>query len=269
MISPAWRLAALTLALGLAAPAWAQVSCAAVAADSIIDSDGDGFTDAQECAGISLDLGTAAAVSVVGDPNIKDAFVIFAPASASLLPSGYNPFATQTHYGVEFSGAQSLGLRVHVLSPAQAAADRRVTAASAQKAVKVAESLDTSGTILGNCQWGTPLGLDGCVVYTKRAQDFIASTCGSAAVRTPGGVSSTAADVLLAYSTYLILHETGHSLGGLAAEYNSRFGGYHYKPGAGFVMEQAVTYSVKGGICTFYISPNWNQTLDAPAVKLK
>ena len=258
--------------------------------DSGRDTDGDGLTDYQECAGIRtvgnspVDFpwcGSAGTDGVLPtrdrcvDPDSRDLFVIFVPAKSapSLLPQGFNAFVPVSAYGVNFMGLNALRLAVHVLTEDQAGLNRDVTNAvlnlPVQKAVRVAESLDVSGTILGNCQYGTPLGLDGCVVYTQRTKNFIASTCGSAKVFTPGGVESTQDQVLLAYSTFLILHEAGHSLGGLTSEYDSRFGGYHYKSGSGLLMDQSVTYTVKSGKCTFYIGPNWNQTLDPPAVRLK
>lgn len=287
-------LAALLVVLGVGLQpdqAWAVVcSDVLAAADTGADTDQDGFTDHQECSGITTvgtvqvpfpwcgstnSDGTFPSRDRCVDPDSRDLFVIFAPASSapSLLPQDFAAFGPVTAYGITFRGLSGLGLTVHQLNPSEAALNRTVTGAvlslPAQKAVRVAESLDASGTILGNCQWGTPLGLDGCVVYTQRTKEFIASTCGSATIQTPGGAVSDAENVLRAYSTYLILHETGHSLGGLTAEYNSRFGGYHYKAGSALVMEQAVTYTVKGGKCTFYISPEWNQTLDPPAVRLK
>jgi hypothetical protein len=297
-------LAGLVLILGVALlPTQAQaqvptVVCANVLTDTGADSDNDGFTDFQECTGITTIgttpvvfpwCGTANADGVLPtrdrcmDPNSKDLFAIVQPAAAgSLLPAvqspgsttPFNPFLPFTAYGINFLGLNSLGVAVHKLSPLEAALDRTVAAAvsglPAPKAVKITESTDVNGVILGNCQYGTPSGLDGCIIYTQRTQNFITSTCGSATIQTPSSADPmTVRDVVWAYSTYLILHETGHSLGGLTGDYNSRFGGYHYKPGAGLVMEQAVTYAVKGGKCTFYISPNWNLTLDPPSVRLK
>jgi hypothetical protein len=286
--------AGLFLAAGailLPGEAHAVVNCAPLqvlgAVDTGADSDADGFTDFQECNGIST-VGTnpvefkwcGSTVNGVPptrdrclDPDSRDLFVILARASASVFPEGFNAFLPVTFYGVNFTGLNALGLAVHQLNSDQADLDRFVAPVAPlvtrPKAVRVSESLDANGTILGNCQWGTPLGLDGCVIYTQRAQNFIASTCGSASIQTPAGAPSTLEQVVLAYSTYLVLHESGHSLGGLTGDYNSRFGGYHYKPGAGLVMEQAVTYTVKGGKCTFYISPNWNVTLDPPQVRLQ
>ena len=72
----------------------------------------------------------------------------------------------------------ALGLTVHLLYDLDNLFfDRRVSLDSPQLAVRISENLDAGGTVLGNCQWGTPLGLDGCIVYTQRARNFIDSTC--------------------------------------------------------------------------------------------
>ena len=134
------------------------------------------------------------------DPNSKDLFAIMQPAAAgSLLPAvqspgsttPFNPFLPFTAYGINFLGLNSLGVAVHKLSPLEAALDRTVAAAvaglPAPKAIKVAESTDLNGTILGNCQYGLPSGLDGCVIFTARTRNFITSSCGSSTIQTPGG----------------------------------------------------------------------------------
>ena len=173
-------LAALVLAV-MPGRAWAAVDCVALlaAGETGVDTDNDGFTDFQECSGITLADGTVVPPCATGsnratclDPNTKDLFVIYAPAaSGSLLPAGLNPYGPVTAYGVNFTGLAALGLTAHMISPAQAAADRTVTSGSTQKAIRTSESLDTNGTILGNCQWGTPGGLDGCVIYTQRSEE--------------------------------------------------------------------------------------------------
>lgn len=240
------------------------------------DSDGDGFTDAQECAGLDLDLGTTrlrfercglqpAGADCV-DPNRKDLFVIYRPVSTGSLLGGLpNPFGNNQFLGIRFTGLSTLGIAVHQLTSAQAGSDRRVSSVSAQKAVRVSESL-SDGTLsdpLGYCQFGTPQGLDGCTVYTRRITNFIASKC--------NGANDTITDrnqVFLAYANYVIIHETGHSVGGLAAKYSASFGGYHYSPTAGLVMSQAAQYSTQAGRCTWFIPSVWNQVLDPPAIIL-
>ena len=252
---------------------WAAVTCPAT--ETGADFDGDGLTDFQECNGITLADGSVVPPcpspggrSACLDPNTKDLFVIYAPATAgSLLPVGFNPFGSVTAYGVAFNGLTDLGITVHQITPAQAAADRSVT--SVEKAVRVAESLDANGSILGYCQWGTPSGLDGCTIYTQRIKNFINSTCTGLQIVTPAGIGTTVDDAFLAYAIHTFLHETGHTTGGMTATYNSSYGGYHYKCGAGTLMEQCVTYSTKGGKCKFNMSTGWNTTLDAPTVNLR
>lgn len=259
-------LASAAIALG-AASASAQTVCPTPGTDA----DNDGFDDALECAGIPVVSGTR----FTTDGATKDVFVIVALASNSLIQqvfgtTPFNPFNQASYAGsgvnVAFNGLTSLGVNVHMLSDADIAAtvDRVVDASgvSLQKAIRIGESTDTNGTILGNCQWGTPDGLDGCVVYSQRIKNFIDGTC-------PGNTDAERALMFKAYVTESFLHEVGHSMGGLAPTYNSRTGGYHYKSGSGFLMEQSVTYSNKTGKCTWYISSSWNLSYDPPSVRLK
>jgi hypothetical protein len=164
---------------------------------------------------------------------------------------------------IRFTGLSSLGLTVHQLTTTQAASDRKVSNASTQKAVRVGESLDVSSPdVLGNCQWGLPTGLDGCAVYTQRVMNFINSKCSSVAdARTDRN------QVFQAYSAFLLIHEAGHSLGGLAATYDAAYGGYHYPVTSGMVMSQAAQYDTLNG-CQWYIPSTWNPTLDPAGVKL-
>jgi hypothetical protein len=215
------------------------------------------------------------------DPNSRDLFVIYAPVtSGSLLGVNFNPFKSQTVYGVLFPGLSRLNVTVHRITPAQANADRTVTSAPApgipaQHAVKLSESLDTSGSILGFCQWGTPNGQDGCTVYTQRIKSFINTTCAGLQVFTPGGATSTVDAVFLAYAIHVSLHETGHTTGGATTVYNASYGGNHYQAanspgtgGKGTRMEQFVTYSTKSG-CKFFIPADFDASLDPPVVNLK
>jgi len=264
-------LAVLTVgaAIAFASAADAQTSCQR---NFLVDADGDGFDDAQEIAGIAV---IASPTGLVTDPARKDVFIVVAMASNSLVqqifsPDGttpFNPFTPVTYFGsgvnVSFNGLAPLGLNVHMLSDLNTTADRIVDGCgiSTQKAIRIAESTDTNGTILGNCQWGTPNGLDGCVVYSQRIKSFIDTNC-------PGNTEPERQLMFKAYITQSFLHEMGHSLGGLASQYNSRTGGYHYKSGSGFVMDQSVSYSARSGKCTWTISSTWNQT-DPLSVRLK
>jgi len=252
----------------LPSQARAQGTCSATA-----DSDGDGLTDAQECLGLTLPQGitlldgtnfvpscliSPSPRSNCLDPNTKDVFVIVVPAAAgSLLPSSL--FANATYYGVTFNGLADLGITVHQIT---STAGRAVT--STQNAVRITESRDTSDTILGVCNWGTPNDLDGCVVYTQRAKNFIDSVCNSV-----GDTTTDRTAVLNAYAVHTVLHETGHTLGGMTGSYSKRYGGNHYAPDTGLIMEQSETYSTKNGVCSWNISARWNLTLDPASVRLK
>jgi hypothetical protein len=270
-------LVAFIVAVGLLVlPTQARAVVTCPATNPTADSDGDGFTDGQECAGLTLPQGMAlldgttfvpsclavptAPRSSCLDPNTKDVFVIVVRAAAGSLLPAVNLFGNVMFNGVTFNGLADLGVTAHQIT--STAVGRAVT--SAQNAVRLAESLDTSDTILGVCSWGTPNELDGCVVYTQRIKNFIDSVCNSA-----GDTTTNRTDVLNAYAVHTALHETGHTLGGLTASYSKRNGGNHYASGSGLIMEQSETYSTKGGVCTWNITSRWNLTLDPPAVQLK
>ena len=262
--------AALMLALPLT-QARAQVNCATVTASSSTDSDQDGFTDFQECNGI-VTLGTASRSfppctatsdrTQCLDPNTKDLFVILVPpTSTSLIPR--DPQTGQPQPLTFVSAPQSaggLGIAVHMLTPDQAGSDRSVTSASPQKAVRIAESLDPTGNILGYCNYGTPNNLDRCTVFTQRIKNFVESVYASVGQTSPAGLIDD-------YIRHTFAHESGHSLT-LTTNYNSSFGGYHYQSGTDVIMEQAVTYTVKGGIVTFNISTGFTAP-DRTGARLK
>jgi len=253
------------VAIGIPDVVSATHICATLDPASTADSDADGLSDVQECtAGLTLRSGIVIPSCVVApsnrsaclDPDTKDFFIAVIPATTgSLLPAGGFDLAT---------GFAALGITAHQVDPAQLGADRTVSATSSIKAIRVTESLDTNGDILGICNQGTPQDLDGCVVYTQRILNFINTTCDSA-----GDKVTNRQAVFQQYLLHTIVHEAGHTLGGLAPQYNANYGGNHYKTGAGYFMDQSVQYSTKGGKCTFSVYQNWNLTLDPPGVKLK
>jgi len=287
---------ALVLALLALSPLRASAVTCPITAETGVDTDGDGFTDYQECAGITMTgnrvgattprtfgpcTANAARDSCL-DPNSKDLFVIYVPVltGGSLLASTTTgvpaPFANVTAYENTYRGFGPLGLTVHQLEATETAPDRTIVVPSTfeptippQKAIRIVENLDTTDVTLGYCEWGTPNGDDGCTVWTQRILNFITSTCGGSIIVTPSGVATSATDVFRAYVTWVVLHETGHASGGLAAKYNSKYGGYHYAPGTGTMMEQAAVVTSKSGKCKFSISKDWNVTTDQPAIRLK
>src|SRR5439155_11556423 len=124
-----------------------QVNCAI--ASTTLDFDNDGFTDAQECAGITLFDKTPFPGVVSGqpragrlDPNTKDVFVILVRAT----PTSLIPTTVPYQFISASQSAGGLGLFVHEISKTQAAADRTVTGVlGSQKAARLTESLDTNG----------------------------------------------------------------------------------------------------------------------------
>jgi hypothetical protein len=251
----------------------AQVTCPTT---STADSDGDGFTDAQECAGITLNL--AQGVPQVTfpactpslnrascmDPNSKDLFVIAVRANPSLIPTDPYKFV-----GAALSGG-GLGITVHEITEAQVAADRKVTSVSLQKAARLQESRDTSDpNVLGSSNQG--IALDLATTFTQRIANLVNSVCvtGTTCVDSNSATNgiNTATLVIQHFIRHDIAHELGHCFA-LAPDYNSRFGGNHYQAGANVVLEQNVTYSKKGTKVTWYISTAYTAT-DQAAVKLQ
>lgn len=286
--------AGLALAV-LGGPAWAQVTCPTTSTN---DFDGDGFTDAEECAGITT-VGTVTpgpdgtASVVIGqrffprcvqgmdrlscvDPNSKDLFVVLLPVAEGSLMSGTgptaitDPFANQTVYGLAFTGLSGVGVTGHAVTSIEVPIlSRQVTAGSDQKAIVMAEDLDdTDLNTLAWCPYGKPNSASQvCIVYTRRIVKTIEDICGTMPIVTAGGVGSDATAVFRAYTIETILHEIGHSIGGLTSKFNSTYGGYHYSPGT--IMEQYVVASTTKGNCKFAISKSFNTRLDPPAVILK
>ncbi len=233
------------------APAMAAVDCNNPSTEA--DADLDGFTDAQECIGItlyngSLFLGKDSGVNRADrlDPDTKDLFVILVYASPTKIPA--NPL----EYVSAPQSQGGLGIALHVIVPEQADTNRLVT--STQKAVRVTESLDDSTTTpLGVTSCGTPNGLDLATVYTQRIINHVTSVNPSA--------SQTLKDT---YIKHTIAHEVGHMVGPLAPTYNANYGGYHYKTGTNVILDQSVKY--KG--TTFYIGTTYTSA-DKSGIKLK
>lgn len=259
---------ALALAI-LSSHAQAQVACPGTATDS----DGDGFTDAQECAGITLNLGTAAAVTfpvcasglasndparaLCVDPNSKDLFVILVRATPSLIPSDPLKFISAPQ------AAGGLGIATHEISPNQAASDRKLVFGLSARAVKITESLNTDGTGLGESNQG--MLLDDATVFTQRIVNLVNSVCAGTTECKDNATSFTGQALIDHFIRNTTAHEgCGHPCD-VAADYNARFGGNHYKAGTIVVMEQHVTYKKAGANVTWYISTTYPATDQAAA----
>jgi hypothetical protein len=236
-------------------PAQAAVNCATVSATSKTDTDGDGFTDYDECKGIyfggtgTLFPGKATPNrptdrSQYLDPDTKDLFVIVVRGTPTLMPPQTNPmywFEFVSNPAGQSTNQFGLGLAVHEITATQAATDRTVckkTGTTAcqiptgqtvrQKAVKVTESLDqTADNILGytsGCT--TPNGPDLTTIYTQKIYNRL-SAAGQL-------------DKLHLHIKHTIAHEIGHTVGPLAP-----VSGNHYQTADNdFIMDAAVYQDV-------------------------
>jgi len=286
-------ISALALAvLPIQAPVHAAVNCSTVSSTSTTDSDLDGFTDYQECNGITLGDGSPFPGKNSGvaranrlDPDTKDVFVILVRATpTSNIPlKGTSPtdYAGDAAYWFAFVSnpvsAGGLGITLHPLLPTQVVSNTLRNVTSSQEAARVTENLDTSSTNpLGFSNTGTPDGLDLSTIYTQRIINFIKSACGSAygtanCADSSGVWDNTATGNLALTQKYIlhtIEHEVGHVLGPLAPVYNANYGGYHYKSGTNVIMDQSVYYTSKGGKVTFYNGTTYTSA-DQSGVKLK
>ena len=200
--------AACTVSATFALVSTFSVNCSAVSSTSTTDSDGDGFTDYQECYGIVLSDGTCICGSAgcpsgctstntrtdTLNPNIPDVFVILAPATG-----GYFQYLTSPPNPLQYvsnpTSQGGLGITIHYISSTQTQACGSktkppssrcvVTLPTPQQAVMVTESLDNTTTNpLGFSNTGTPDGPDLSTVYTQRINTFISTTCGTAAYGT-------------------------------------------------------------------------------------
>jgi hypothetical protein len=270
----AGRLATVGVLLGLAlgspaAPAAAQtVGCAAFQQLGVVDlgrdTDGDGVSDFLECRGgntlaqlrpgvtvngqavIDTCQGTGLPRAACLDPNTPDIFVILVPdtLNGSRIPA--NPFQVLTR-PVANGG---LGLAVHPLVDGRGpGSDRSVLLGSAVKAPRCTEdnSLATS-QVIGQANWGTPGGLDECVVRLLAVENYVRSRFTENKFPDPGPNCGPCE----ALKVQVINHELGHMIQ-LRFLYDARFGGHHYKTGSGFLHDQATTYRVTRSGITFSI----------------
>jgi hypothetical protein len=243
-------------------PAQAAVDCATVSATSKTDTDGDGFTDYDECRGITFAGGGTFPGKNSGlsreqrlDPDTKDLFVILVRATPSGGNSSHIPWkgATSTDYAgdaaywfgyVSNAANQTtgfgLGIAVHEIIAAQAASDRTVcpkigstacqvptSQTARQKALKVTESLDqTADNTLGYTSGcGNPNGPDLTTVYTQKIYNLLSQI---------GQLTQ-----LDLYIKHTIAHEIGHTVGPLAP-----VSGYHYESAINnLIMDKSVYQS--------------------------
>ena len=259
------RRLALWLLLWLATPlsATGQVVCPGGAADF----DQDGFTDAQECAGVALVGGLTLSNGAVTlprcitgvprdlclDPAKRDLFLI-----DQIRPELPLPASALTSFG-------TLGITMHRLLRTGTSTERIVSPVSGQKAVQITTAPDTGDGVFGRANWGTPNNLDGTTVYPARIAAWVNGLCPAGTTcRSSDGLHVGATAIIAAMTRWVADHEVGHTIG-LTRVYDSRYGGYHEPTGSLKTMEQQPKVVAKGGTVTFYIASSFSSvsTTDA------
>jgi len=247
-------------------------------ASMILDTDGDGFTDYEECNGLAagtqlngdihyITFGGACVTGVSCsaasdplklDPTKRDLFVILKRNPPNLIPNV--PLSTLLNTYVT-----GLGVVVHELTvePANAPDREIVTRANStlQKAVRITESAEIT-TDYGTGAWGTPNGNDRAIVYTQHISERITTECanypGNLCIDSTGGVGKD--QVIANYIKYVLSHETAH-MNKLAKSSDLALGGHHYaSSNSGTVMEQGITSGVSKGKLTYYLPTAFSAT---------
>ena len=241
----------------LSADAAAAVNCGNARADR--DADGDGISDAVECATSTVTAGTVKipfSVCTAGtsratclDPNSKDLFVILVRAANSTIPT--NPFEFVTNPTSGATTGVGLGITVHEIANENAiissgSDDRVVFAAGANfpatYAVRVTENTAdlSTGAILGQATNGTPTTTGKVVVWPVRILQHVNEVRAAAGLRAVAATDNS----VVRYIKQVIAHEMGHVMGPMAnvdAATASLYGGKHYAPTPGLIMSQYVT----------------------------
>jgi hypothetical protein len=289
-------LAAAALLLA-AAPmtARALVNCSAPGAG---DTDGDGFTDLNECSatgiqlvpGLSLTDGTTTVTSVANcaaiglppgsalclSPDVPDLFIFLVVPNPAfpLNPDEADPLnhlpAVPFQLISNSEATGGLGIAPHVIKtsdPTVFPPDRVVSLDEPlQKAIQITVDLNPNGEVFGVAIWGTPRDdPDGSVFFPVRIENFVVAKCNEA--NPPDsctGPNNTvgAAQISPLYKLHTLNHEAGHLIR-LMDEYKRRFGGYHLKQGVNFVMEQHVKVTTKGGKVEFFVSTEYSDASKA------
>jgi hypothetical protein len=244
------------------------------------DYDNDGLTNEEECNGIPITgsiggnfpgyINNGESRTEYLDPSGKDLFLILVRAIPTLIPDDVS-VSPATLY----SNGLPITVHVHEIAlpdPGLDRSDRSVT--SMQNAVKITESLNTTGTIFGAAQQGTPNGEDGATVYTQRIINFVNGRCTAGYTCNANPDSSGAptvtgvGNVTNLYIRNVIAHEMGH-VSNLTTTKDRRFE-WHYAPGSGTVMEQSARYTSNKSskVVTFYLSTEYTP-VDIAGVILK
>jgi hypothetical protein len=245
-------------------PVKAAVTDPCASPSKTTDSDGDGFSDYDECNGITF-AGTGGGTfpgyinktsdrSQYLDPNTLDLFVILVPKIGgyfSTIPSPPSPLEFISNP----KGSGGLGIAVHLINANQVATnpDRKVcsncqTGFNTQKALRITESLDISNPkILGSSpsQHGNPNQTDTAVVYTERIKDSLELQCGCTNILSGCDVccdnatqKTCGANLFYKYIKHSIAHEIGHQI--MLTTTKDASWNWHYPEDTGVELDYAV-----------------------------
>lgn len=254
-----WTLRMLALAATLAFGFWTTPARAACTTDpcagggsASFDCDRDGLTDLEECSGLVVG-GTLYPRCGTGEclePRISDVFVKFEKAANSAYTElGLSDAAAFAFIG-QPATAGGLSMRVHVLPAGVVLPSlpqpNAITPRMAALLVREVRGTPTA------CPITSPLGLingsasvNGSAlaqVFTQRIIDHVGCVYGTANANSPAAIADK-----IKMIQHTTAHEATHA-NRLAPESVERFGGHHYKTGSGCVMDQASTYTTKGGV---------------------
>ena len=189
------------------------------------------------------------------------------PSGTSYENAAYDPWEM-----VESPPEQGgLGITIHEITASQVPSTR-VIPGTAQKAVKLTESLNACGTdVLGYSSWGTPNTTGVAVLYTQRIINKINQECNAA----PNAcfdvlTNEIKPDLYYLYIQSLLVHELGHVVA-LTKLWTASYGGPHEVSGSGFIMEQKPIVKIISGSqpsVKWYISTTWSD-LSKSDLKLK
>lgn len=205
------------------------------------DSDQDGYTDTEECVGITLN-----GVSYLMDPTQKDLFLIVVDANDtdnddcngqdSLFPDDI------LYPSTDPPASLRLGLNVHVISNSMAGPGQSITAS--QNAVKMTENCSTADPdVAGEAIPGIPSRspLSGSV-FTYVIKNKIESACQPGFTCTDENGSLTSAEEMtLKHIINTFNHELGHMMG-LSVNIDRKVGN-HWPVGTGNELDQFVDCS--------------------------
>ena len=243
-----------TLALGQGAEAACTIDPCVGGGSAAFDCDRDGLTDLEECTGLTV-AGTLYPRCGTGecvDPRTSDLFVKFEKATNSAYTQlGITDSAA---FGLITQATGGLAIRVHVLpgtTPLPLTPLNAITPRMA--ALTVREVRGTPSTIcpvtsaLGAMNGVTSVGGAALAqIFTQRIIDHVNCVYKLTGVTNPDANATATADKIKMIR-HTTAHETTHA-NRLAPESVLSFGGHHYRTGTGCIMDQASTYTTKGGV---------------------